>query len=191
MKQEQDKLLDSNYDDIQEYDNALPKWWLWLFYLTIVFAAVYVVYYHFGFTEQTHEYLASQMAHIEQQKQAALQKQAASELGESELIARATDSAILARGKQLFVEKCAACHGQLGEGLVGPNLTDDHWIHGGKILDIKKVVKEGVIEKGMIPWAGVLSPDEIDATVAYVWSLHGTKPPNGKAAEGALVQRGG
>ncbi len=189
MAQEQDKLLNSNYDDIQEYDNDLPKWWLWLFYITVIFAVVYVIYYHGGFTQQTHEYLASQMAEIEQHKQAAETKMAANEPGEPEMLAIAKDSSLLAKGKEIFIGKCAACHGQLGEGLVGPNLTDNNWIHGGKILDIKKVVREGVLEKGMVPWAGVISPEEINAAVAYVWSLHGTNPPNAKAPEGAVVLR--
>ena len=82
-----------------------------------------------------------------------------------------------------------ACHAQQGQGLVGPNLTDDYWIHGGLISDLRTVILNGVPEKGMLSWRGILKDEEINAVTAYVWTLHGTNPPNPKKPEGELVKR--
>ena len=79
------------------------------------------------------------------------------------------------------------CHGPQGQGLIGPNLTDTSWIHGGKLSEIKNTIENGVLDKGMLAWKGVLSPDEINNVVAYVHSLKGTNPPNPKAAQGVVV----
>ena len=96
-----------------------------------------------------------------------------------------TPEAITA-GKAIYDANCVACHSAKGEGLVGPNLTDNHWIHGGSLKDIRHVIVEGVIEKGMIPWKTSLTSEQIDQVVAFVWSIKGTNVP-GKPAEGELV----
>lgn len=181
---DQNKLLDSNYDDIQEYDNDLPQWWVWLFILTVIFAPLYVVYFHItpGFDPAQH--LAAQLKEIEARKTSAHDSSAAAHLGESELVALSSRSDITTKGREIFVGKCAVCHGQGGEGVVGPNLTDKFWIHGGKAIEIRTVVTNGVVEKGMVPWKGVLSDDDINNVVAYIWTIRNTNVSNGKAPQG-------
>lgn len=109
-----------------------------------------------------------------------------SALSDNKETKQTTDTASLAAGKQIFITSCAVCHGHNGEGLIGPNMTDPYWIHGGKIADLVKVINEGVLVKGMIPWKTTLSPDQINQVASYILSLQGTNPPNGKAPEGDL-----
>jgi cytochrome c oxidase cbb3-type subunit 3 len=97
-----------------------------------------------------------------------------------------SDAAALAEGKDVFDKNCATCHGFNGEGLVGPNLTDDYWIHGGGIQNVFKTVKYGIPSKGMISWEGQLDPNQMQNVSSYVLTLHGTDPPNQKQAEGEL-----
>ncbi|MCB0334390.1 MAG: c-type cytochrome [Bdellovibrionales bacterium] len=189
MTKKMDELLDSNYDGIKEYDNDLPRWWLYLFYITIAFSAFYIPYYHFGpgIDGQPHALLDKEMkAH-----QAVVAKNESASAASSESVveiiqAAASDPTKVAHGKEIFVAKCVACHAQNGEGLVGPNLTDNAWIHGGTIADIVQVVENGVLEKGMLPWKGVLKTDELNDVVAFVWSIRNTNVP-GKAPEGDVV----
>ncbi|MFN8389397.1 MAG: cbb3-type cytochrome c oxidase N-terminal domain-containing protein [Bdellovibrionota bacterium] len=178
MAKNRDELLNSNYDGIQEYDNDLPRWWLMLFYITIAFGVVYVGYYQFGPGPSSEESLASAMAAIQANKP----KEVA--VDSSALLALAKDSAHLASGKTVFDTRCLPCHGAQGQGIVGPNLTDNFWIHGGKIADTQKTIREGVLDKGMLAWKGVLSDAEIDDVTAYIYSLRGTNPPNPKAPQG-------
>jgi cytochrome c oxidase cbb3-type subunit 3 len=189
---EKDELLDSNYDGIQEYDNDLPLWWIYLFVLTVVFAVVYVVWLHFGGGLDQEELFAAdmrayreQLARLEEQRRGG---EASVDVG-SVLLALAKDSAVLRQGENIYLGKCMACHAQQGQGLVGPNLTDDYWIHGGLISDLRTVILNGVPEKGMLSWRGILKDEEINAVTAYVWTLHGTNPPNPKKPEGELVKR--
>jgi cytochrome c oxidase cbb3-type subunit 3 len=92
----------------------------------------------------------------------------------------------IAAGAKLYTEKCLPCHGAKGEGLIGPNLTDNHWIHGGSALDIQRVIREGVPAKGMIAWKEMMPADQINQTVAFLWSIKDTNIP-GKAPEGQPV----
>ena len=186
----EDKLLDHNYDGIQEYDNDLPRWWLALFWGGIVFGICYVALFHAGPLRFDSEKLGERMAAIEELREEVKAKAEQQGQGDaSVLLAMAQDSSALERGKKHFSEKCAACHMEDGRGLVGPNLTDDYWIHGGSISDIRRVVVEGVLEKGMVAWRGLMTEDEISEVSAFVWSLHGTNPENAKAPEGELVTR--
>mgnify|MGYP001459919172 CR=1 FL=1 len=186
-----DELLNHNYDGIEEYDNALPTWWRALFWLTIVFGIIYVIYFHFGPGRFTSQQLEERLAAVE----ALRPKQviAAGETGqkdvEAELLALVKDPAAVAKGKVHYDTKCAACHAALGQGLVGPNLTDDYWIHGSKISDLQKVVVTGVVEKGMIAWGPIMPPQEINEVIAYIWTLHGTNPAGAKEAQGVLAPR--
>lgn len=97
-----------------------------------------------------------------------------------------SDDASIAKGKGSFVTKCAACHGQNGEGLVGPNLTDEYWIHGGGIKDIFKTIKYGWPEKGMISWESQIQPLEMQQIASFIYSLKGSKPANAKAPQGTI-----
>ncbi|MCB0323327.1 MAG: c-type cytochrome [Bdellovibrionales bacterium] len=185
---EKDELLDHDYDGIQEYDNDLPRWWIALFWLTIAFAVVRVGYYHFGPGLLQEERLAVDMAALEEVRSA--HQPVVSAGNADSLLALVSDADALAKGQEVFTTKCLACHGPQAQGLVGPNLTDDYWIHGGALTDLKRVVVEGVPEKGMIAWGALMPESEINAVVAYIRSLRGTNPPNPKQPEGALVEFG-
>ncbi len=173
-------LLDHEADGIRELDNKLPRWWVWLFYLSIAFAAVYLVYYHLiGAGDlQASEY-RREMDRGEKVKAAALLKFEVN----IEQMRASMDPAVLAKGQQTFKTLCAPCHREDGGGLVGPNLTDDYWIHGANFCDHLKVIWNGVPEKGMVTWKGVLKPTDIEAVASYVVTLNGTHPPNPKPPE--------
>lgn len=184
MAGETDKLLDSNYDGIQEYDNDLPLWWVALFFFTIFWGMGYIVYYRFGPGLSTTAALEEEMAAAQAAQQTQLASNAPAEVTDDQLLALTKDAAVIAQGQGVFASKCLACHGPQGQGLVGPNLTDDYWIHGAKLTDNLRTVREGVLDKGMLAWKGLLSPDEIKAVVAYAYTLRGTNPPNPKAPQG-------
>jgi cytochrome c oxidase cbb3-type subunit III len=183
MNDERDPLLlDHEVDGIRELDNQLPRWWVWLFHLTIVFAVVYFVYYHVWARGMTpHEVYALEMKAGNRLKDAALARFEAT-MAEREPSADAT---VIAGGRNTYANLCAPCHRHDGGGMVGPNLTDDHWIHGGGFTDNLKVIWNGVPEKGMVQWKGVLKPEEIHAVASYIYTLRGTDPPNPKPPETA------
>jgi len=176
-------LSGHDYDGIKELDNRLPRWWLWLFYITIAFAAVYFVRYHLLHTAplQDQEYQDEVAAASQLYKDAGN----AGQVDLSTLTAL-TDPASLEAGSAIFVKNCVVCHLSKGEGLVGPNLTDDYWIHGCSVADIYTLITNGVPEKGMISWKTQLSPDQIRQVTSYIITLHGTNPPNPKAPQGDL-----
>ncbi len=183
MNDPQDKdplLLDHEVDGIRELDNKLPRWWVWLFYLTIAYSAVYLVYFHvLGSGDiQASEY-AREMEAGDKIKSAAL---ARFEGGIGSL-QPADDPVVLAQGLQTFKTLCAPCHRDDGGGLVGPNLTDDYWIHGATYGENLKVIWNGVPEKGMVSWKGLLQPHDIQAVASYIHTLRGTQPPNPKPPE--------
>lgn len=164
-------LLDHEYDGIRELDNKLPRWWVWLFNITIVFAAVYLLYYHvLGGPTSAQEY-AAEMKSGEQLKSAAMGK---FEAGIAAL-QPSTDTAVLTDGREIYARLCAPCHRADGGGLVGPNLTDDYWIHGSKYSDTVTVIWNGVPAKGMITWKNTLKPDQIQAVASYIYTLRGAK----------------
>jgi cytochrome c oxidase cbb3-type subunit 3 len=182
QKGEESLLLDHNYDGIQELDHVLPRWWLWLFYATIVFAAWYSGYYLSGHGPTPQQELIVAMKEIDALKPATSD---AKPDDEAELLAAFKDPAKLKHGSEVFAGKCFACHGDKGQGVVGPNLTDDNWIHGkGTLKDIEAVVTTGVPDKGMPPWGPVLTPDELRDVVIFVHSLHGTNPAGAKPPQG-------
>lgn len=184
IEQESDVETDHNYDGIRELDNSLPPWWVYMFYVTIVFAIVYLIYFNWGGgPDQKTEY-DNAIALAKQQKTEML-KQNAANIDETSVVAL-TEAADLAKGKSTFVTKCAACHGQNGEGGVGPNMTDEYWIHGGGIKNIFKTIKYGVQEKGMISWQNQMNPTEMQQVGSYILTLKGTNPANPKAPQGTL-----
>ncbi len=188
VSKEQDVMLDHNYDGIRELDNSLPPWWVALFYVTIGFALIYMTYYHFSGAgpSSTDEY-EYQMAKAEEAKEQFLARQA-NKVDETN-VTLLTDANELALGKTIYDANCVACHGSGGEGGVGPNMTDDYWIHGGSIQDVFKTIKNGVPEKGMIAWSTQLRPADMQRVASYILAeLHGTNPPNAKAPEGELFK---
>jgi cytochrome c oxidase cbb3-type subunit 3 len=186
-KPENDTLIAGDHDGIREYDNDLPTWWVLLFLLTIALGAIYVFWMHLAGGYQPEAYKAELTAI----KKSAVLNEAAQKGkgGEVDLLELIGDKAVNERGRQVFDSRCAACHGKAGEGMIGPNLTDDYWLHGGQISDLNRVVENGVLEKGMLAWKGMLTPEELHAVVVFVWNLHGSNPPNGKAPQGEIVSR--
>ncbi len=187
LKDEEHLVLDHNYDGIQELDHPLPRWWVWLFYLCIIFSVFYAGYYMVGPGPTLQQELDVALAQIESNKAPPSQDDSA-ETDES-FVAWMKDETHVLAGKNIYTSKCAACHGDKGQGLVGPNLTDDHWIHGGgKLSAMAKVIRDGVLDKGMPPWNSLLEPDEIKSAVAFIIKIHGSSPPGGKPAQGEKFQ---
>lgn len=176
---ENDKLLDHEYDGIQELDNNLPLWWLWTFFGAIIFSFIYWIHYSFsGDGPSLDQELQADLAVIE-----SMREQASTTAGGDEV----SPEQWVAMGKELFMVNCSSCHQQNGGGGVGPNLTDEFWIHGAGNEDITKVVLEGVLAKGMPPWKEVLKPNDVKAVVVFIESLKNTNVKGGKAPQGDKV----
>jgi cytochrome c oxidase cbb3-type subunit III len=180
-------LLHHNYDGIRELDNHLPPWWKYLFYATIVFAVVYMLDYHVWYSSPNQEDEYLQEVAVAEKQIEAFQTKNANSIDENSVKLLVSDSKVVAKGKEIFTGKCVACHGAAGEGGVGPNLTDEFWLHGGTVSSIFKTIKNGVPEKGMISWKATLKPNEMQDVSNYIVSLGGTNPPNGKAPQGEKV----
>ncbi|HLI92961.1 MAG TPA: cbb3-type cytochrome c oxidase N-terminal domain-containing protein, partial [Puia sp.] len=177
ITQEADLDLGHDYDGIRELDNRLPPWWLYGFYLTIIFAGVYLWRYHIAHSAPlpAEEYqIAVREAEV---KKAAFLKATANNVDEN-TVKLLTGRSDLDSGKAIFQGVCFACHGKYGEGGVGPNLTDKYWLHGGTVNEVFKSIKYGWPEKGMKSWKDDYSPQQIAQLASYVKSLAGTNPPN-------------
>lgn len=186
LEEEADRLLDHDYDGIKELDNALPPWWKYGFIITIFVAVFYILKYevwHSG-PNPTEEY-NTEMTTAKDQVDAYL---ASMKNNVDEKSVTVADAAGIAAGQVSFTKTCIACHGAKGEGGVGPNLTDDYWLHGGTINDVFKTIKYGYPDKGMQSWQATYSPIQIQELASYVKSLKGTNPPNGKAPQGDLFK---
>lgn len=168
MSKDTDRLLGhaDEADGIEEYDNPLPDWWVGLFWLTIVWAIGYSVHYHVIADRSQEAALAAEMAAAEERwpAQAEAARMAAADF-------EVTDAAVSA-GEGLYQQYCVACHGVNLEGGIGPSFLDEEWIHGGQARDILRTITEGVPAKGMVPWQGILSPEQINQVAAYVISRH-------------------
>lgn len=185
IDREEEILSHHDFDGIRELDNRLPPWWVNMFILTIIWAAVYMYYYHWGGNgpSSTDEYkMEIEQAKKEQAIAAAGRSDAIDEFSVTAL----TESSALGEGELIFKNTCAACHGQKGEGTVGPNMTDEYWIHGGGIKNIFKTIKYGVPDKGMISWQSQLKPSDMQKVASYILTLQGTNPPNPKAPQGTI-----
>lgn len=179
-----DRLLDHEYDGIREYDNPLPRWWLIIFWVTIVWSAVYLVNLIPGVGSG-----AGRVRQYEAEMTAARAKYgdpAAPTLAvaDSTIAAVAADPARMSAGRAAFLVNCVACHREDGGGNIGPNLTDEFWIHGGRPSQIHGTISNGVLDKGMPGWGAVLPPDEVLAVAAYVTALRGTHPKEPKEPQG-------
>lgn len=177
--------LGHDYDGIRELDNRLPPWWLYGFYLCVIFAGIYLWRYHVAHSAPlSKEELAIELQKGEEEKAAYL-KNAANNIDET-TVKYLTAEADLSAGKKIFTTVCAACHLADGGGSVGPNLTDEYWIHGGSIQDIFKTIKYGWVEKGMKSWKDDYSPMQIAQISSFVKSLQGTKPAKAKEPQGTI-----
>ena len=173
-------LLDHEYDGIQELNNKLPRWWVWLFNGTIVFAVVYMIHYHVlgngRIMEREYKAEMEAGAQVKAQAMAEFEKSMAS-------LQPSKDPVILAEGKDTFLKLCAPCHRADGGGLVGPNLCDDYWIPGSNFVDNLRTIWDGVPAKGMVTWKLTLKPQDVQEVASYIYTLRGTHPKNPKPPE--------
>jgi cytochrome c oxidase cbb3-type subunit 3 len=185
VAQEKDVLLDHDYDGIKELDNNLPPWWKYGFYFTIVFGFFYLIHYHVSRTGklQLAEY-QDELVLAEKQKEERM-KANADNVTEDNVTALSTPD-VRRRGEETFEKLCAACHRADGGGQVGPNLTDEYWLHGGGIKNVFKTITYGVPNKGMISWQAQLSPKQIQEVASYILTLKGTNPPGPKEPQGDI-----
>ena len=221
MTELDDKLLDHEYDGIRELDNGLPRWWRYLFYFSIIWGVLYLLYYHvfsIGYLQEDEWRLEMDVGYVRQaasdarfmgvlpQYQAPMSQNpgditprmlALAEPSELvPMVTRETDTIVyvaltdpvqLESGKDVYVKNCVQCHGALGEGGIGPNMTDDYWLHEVGITGMVKSIKYGYPAQGMIAWRGFLDANKILEVASYVMTLRGTNPPNAKGPQGELV----
>lgn len=188
-EKEEGKVIEGHvYDGIEELDYGPPMWFNALFGVTILFAVSYWLYYSIGGGPS----LLDEYHDAQKREEIAMASRSAQERNqmptENELRALLADASKKKLGHDVFASKCVSCHGAAGQGGIGPNLTDNYWIHGGKLVDVYATIFNGVGDKGMPPWGPSLSPNEIQGLVIYIRSLAGTNPPGAKAPQGNAVQ---
>jgi cytochrome c oxidase cbb3-type subunit 3 len=171
------------YDGIEELDNHLPNWWLFTLYGACVFALGYWVYFQAYGTGrsplQAYQHEKAVPKRAEAEKLMAL-----GDLTDDQLVAMSKNPAIVRQGAEIFTTTCFACHLANGGGKIGPNLTDEYWLHGGMPTEILKTVRQGVPDKGMLAWGPQLGEEKVRAVTAYVLTLVGTNVPGGKEPQG-------
>ncbi|MCX7634035.1 MAG: c-type cytochrome [Turneriella sp.] len=175
QQDDKEKLFDHEYDGIRELDNPMPRWWVLGFYFTIAFSVVYLIYYHIAGGPSSDEEYRREMA--------AAQKVAPQATAVHSTLQILTEPAALAAGEKLYTaQTCSACHSPTLGGLVGPNLTDDFWIHGCDFATVMENIRKGFPQKGMMPYGNgkPLKPEELQQLVSYIFSKRGSNPPNPK-----------
>ena len=184
VEREADILLDHDYDGIRELDNSLPPWWKYGFIITVLFSVVYMLHFHVlgSGSNPTQEYEAEMLSAAK--KKEAYEAKNKDKVDENNIVMG--DAVGIAAGNEIFQTACWACHGKLGEGGAGPNLTDEYWLHKGSLNDIYQSIKLGFPEKGMQAWEKQFSPKQIQNIASYIITLRGTKPANGKASQGEV-----
>jgi mono/diheme cytochrome c family protein len=267
MAKTKDVLMDHDYDGIKELDNDLPPWWLWLFYITIIWSAIYLVHYHVlgtgksvltkyqeemdpnyavsveshsgGLFSRYHSPFHNPTGEVTPKVKKQFDRYIGPEIGFEELLSEAmrradadalaklqntfpemyatlethggpvtpkaatagpvggnqekqeyealSDAASLAAGKEIYTVNCATCHGHNGEGGIGPNMTDDYWIHGAGMANMMHIIKVGIPAKGMISWRPILDEEKMLQVASYMNTFYGTTPPNGKKPQGEQV----
>jgi cytochrome c oxidase cbb3-type subunit 3 len=180
---EEEQDMGHNFDGIRELNNPTPPWWKWGFIFTVCFGIVY-----FWRTEISHSAPSQLEELVMAEEKAAIAKEAylknaANNIDENN-VTLLTDANDIAAGQKMFVSSCAPCHGPQGQGVVGPNLTDDYWLHGGKINEVFKTIKYGVADKGMKSWQEDFSPKQLAQLASFIKSIHGSNPPNAKEPQG-------
>lgn len=184
VEKEADFLLDHNYDGIRELDNALPPWWKYGFYITIVVAFIYLLNFHvLGLGKNPTEEYAVEMENARINKE--IYESANKDKVDENNVPMADAGGIRA-GMEMFEANCIACHLKGGAGNVGPNITDDYWLHKGSLNDIYSSIKTGFPDKGMQSWSLKFNDKEISLLASYVKSLRGANPPDGKLPQGEL-----
>jgi cytochrome c oxidase cbb3-type subunit III len=182
---EQDQLLEHEYDGIREYDNPLPRWWVWMFAGSFWFSVAYFFHYHLSPNGQS--VAAAYDQDMKEARELTAKASLAEPVSEESLGKLMADAALMKDAQALFGLRCAPCHGANAEGVIGPNLTDAAWLHGsGTLTDLFTVIDQGVLAKGMPAWGRQLSPIEVRKLAAYVGTQRGKAIP-GKAPEGAVI----
>ncbi len=184
MPRYEDKII-HDVDGIEEYDNPMPGWLMSILWGAMIFSVIYLMFYALAFGDSDKDSLARGEA---LERRAAVQEY----FDENplvpptpeELLAGAADPDVLELGKTRWIKTCASCHGDEGQGLIGPNVCDEYWLHGGEVTKIFTTVAKGVPAKGMPPWGRAIAPEELAALVSYIRSLQGTTPGDAKKAEG-------
>jgi cytochrome c oxidase cbb3-type subunit 3 len=185
IENEANLLLDHDYDGIKELDNNLPPWWIYLFYICIGFAAVYLIRFEVMGGDNQEMELQKEMAQAQIEVEEYLKN--APDLMDEKTVTLLTDAAALDKGKAIFTENCVACHRADGGGQIGPNLTDPNWILGGGIKNVFHTITNGGRDgKGMVAWKETLKPKEIQMVASYVLSLQGSNPKDPKAPDGEV-----
>jgi cytochrome c oxidase cbb3-type subunit III len=188
LDKEDEILMEDDYDGIKELDNMVPPWFNYIFYVTIIFA----VYYLFNYEvfskgkSQTDEYNAEMQAASIQRAEL----EATGAFVTEENVTRLIDASDIDAGKDIFKSNCVPCHGPDAGGVVGPNLTDKYWIHGGGIKNVFTTIKYGVPSKGMLSWQTQLNPKQMQQVASFVLSLQGSKPANPKEPQGTIIWTG-
>jgi cytochrome c oxidase cbb3-type subunit 3 len=177
--------LDHEYDGIAEYDNPLPRWWVWIFWGTFLFAIGYFFHYHLSGKGRSR--LTDLEEDVRVANEIAMKAASKEQVSEESLTKLLENGASQAAGAAIFAARCQSCHAEQGKGLIGPNLTDAYWLHGhGKLMDIFDTVSNGVLAKGMPAWNKQLTPMELRNVVAFVGSLRGKNLP-GKEPQGEPI----
>jgi len=171
------------YDGILEADNHLPRWWLVTLYAAVGFAVFYWMAYEAlrVFPSPTAAFAVEQAKAAEAE---AAKLKAMGAANDDNLLAMAKNEAAKAEGKEVFQKNCLSCHGPTGGGGIGPNLTDGHWLHGGKPMQIYATVKDGFTKNGMPAWGALIGEERVRVASAYILSIKGTNVPGGKAPQG-------
>ena len=187
IAQEAEIATDHEYDGIKELDNRLPPWWLYGFYATIVFAAIYLFNFFFLDMPKQDDEFQADMLKAKEEVQVYLAS--LDNLIDESNVTLAEASIDIEAGKAIFDQNCVVCHAADGGGGVGPNLTDQYWLHGGDMPSIFKTIKYGVPAKGMIAWETQLSPKKMQQVASYIYKMEGTTPAKPKEAQGELFTR--
>ena len=175
-------LRPHEFDGIREFDNKLPQWWLWTFFGAIIFSFFY--WFHYEVLHTGPGQLQAYEMEIEKAEKLRDELIASSmDLTDDGLIKLSQDPEVVARGKGVFASTCIACHKADGSGSIGPNLTDNSWLHGGKPIQIFTVIDKGVTGTQMQAWGPPFGPKRVADVTAFLITIKGTNLP-GKAAEG-------
>jgi cytochrome c oxidase cbb3-type subunit 3 len=178
---QQDTVMEHEFDGIQEFDNRLPNWWLWLMWGSMIFALCYWIFFHtLGVGTLPRERFAMEM---QAAQEAQLARALAAGIDNEFFVMMSQTEEKVAEGREIFTKHCVACHLDQAQGLVGPNLTDGFWIHGCEPMQMLKTINEGVAAKGMPAWQNQLGPSRVHAVLSYVFTLRNTNVP-GKDPEG-------
>lgn len=187
ISREAEVATSHEYDGIRELDNRLPPWWLYGFYFTIAFGAIYLIRFFFLEMPRQEDEFQAEMQQAKEEVQ--LYLASLDNLIDENSVTLASETAELNAGKAIFEKNCAVCHANDGGGGVGPNLTDKYWLHGGDMPSIFSTIKYGVPSKGMISWETQLSPKKIQQVASYIYFMEGTVPATPKEAQGDLFER--